>query len=162
MEGFLKRKGESSPVVKQVFSQEIVRAFVLSDFLAKIKHDSVLQLSETCLWHRKGLSIRIMKHKVKIFRRENFDCHNAPSEGNTKSATNEEYVASVANLVEKDPHITYQFIQQELGIGVRAFKTILKDHLGFSKECERWVSHCLIGAKNSAAWTLSSDSSKNN
>lgn len=53
-------------------------------------------------------------------------------------------IERVRKLVEEDPRITYEMIEETVGISAPSIHTILHDHLQMSKICARWVPHFLI------------------
>jgi histone-lysine N-methyltransferase SETMAR len=52
-------------------------------------------------------------------------------------------VAAVQQLVNDDPHVTYEMIEDILDIGSPAVMEILHERLGLRKVCARWVPHML-------------------
>ena len=70
-----------------------------------------------------------------------------PRVGRPRSAVTPENIEVVRQLVNDDPHITYQQIEDTLQIGSAATESILHDYLGLRKITCRWVSHFLNEAQ---------------
>lgn len=66
-----------------------------------------------------------------------------PRAGRPRSAVTPENIEAVRQLVNIDPHITYQEIEDALDIGSAATQSILHDYLGLKKITCRWVPHFL-------------------
>lgn len=72
---------------------------------------------------------------------ENLD--DKPRIGRSISVLTAANVALVQKLVEADPRITYDMIEEETGLKAPTIYRILHDHLNMSKVCARWVPHFL-------------------
>jgi len=70
-----------------------------------------------------------------------------PRVGRPSSAVTPENIEAVRQLINVDPHITYQQIQDTLQIGSAATGIILHDYLGLRKVTCRWVPHFLTEAQ---------------
>ena len=70
-----------------------------------------------------------------------------PCTGRPRSAVTPENIEAVRQLVNMDPHITYQKIDDTLEIGSAAVRLILHDNLGLKKITCRWVPHFLTEAQ---------------
>ena len=66
-----------------------------------------------------------------------------PSPGRPVSVTTQENVEAVRKLVDRDRRITYDEIQEELGLSSTTIHKILHEHLKLRKVCARWVPHML-------------------
>ena len=64
-----------------------------------------------------------------------------PRVGRPRSAVASENIEAVHQLVNVDPHITYQQIQATLQIELATTESILHDYLGLTKTTCRWVPH---------------------
>ncbi len=84
------------------------------------------------------------------FKRGKSNLKDDPRPGRPLTAVTEENVDAVERLIDQEPRITYQSIEEILGIGSAAIKTILKDRLGVSKRCARWVPHRLTNDQKRA------------
>lgn len=78
----------------------------------------------------------------------------ASGAGRPKSAITQENITAVQKLIEDDRHVTYQEIQQALGIGRSQIQKILHDELWVRKLVSRWVPHNLTEEQKAArvAW----------
>jgi histone-lysine N-methyltransferase SETMAR len=63
--------------------------------------------------------------------------------GRPPSAVTQQNIDAVRELVENDPHVTYEMIEHQVDIGSHAVCQILHDHLKLRKICARWVPHFL-------------------
>lgn len=71
-------------------------------------------------------------------------------EGRPKTAVTEENVEKIKDLIESNPRISYDGIQQCLKIGRQAVNTILTEHLRVKKVAAKFVPH-LLTSNNKAA-----------
>ena len=62
-----------------------------------------------------------------------------PRTGRARSAVTPENTEAVRQLINVDPHITYQQMQDTLQIRSAATESILHDYLGLRKITCRWV-----------------------
>jgi histone-lysine N-methyltransferase SETMAR len=63
--------------------------------------------------------------------------------GRPNSATNDEMVEKVREIIAEEPHSTYRQIREQLGIGSSAVQTILHEKLKMHWVCQRLVPHFL-------------------
>ena len=75
------------------------------------------------------------------FKQERDHFEDEPRAGRLRSAATPENIEAVRQLINVDPPITYQQIQDTLQIGSAATKSILHDYLGLRKITCRWVPH---------------------
>jgi [histone H3]-lysine36 N-dimethyltransferase SETMAR len=73
------------------------------------------------------------------FQTGHLDLADDPHEGRPKTATDDQNVAAVEALLNEDPNVTYQTIEETLGLDARSINRIMHDHLGLSKKSARWV-----------------------
>lgn len=81
------------------------------------------------------------------FNRDRDHFEDEPRVGRPRTAVTSENIEAVRQLVNIDPHITYQQIQDTLQIGSAATESILHDYLGLRKITCRWVAHFLTDAQ---------------
>ena len=67
--------------------------------------------------------------------------HSTPR-GKPRQRTDEN-IATIRRLVEEDARMTYEALSYESGLGVNAIKAIIKEDLGLTKKCARWVPRLL-------------------
>ena len=58
-----------------------------------------------------------------------------------------ETIAAVEKLPKEDGRVTYEVMQEKVGIGSTALKKFLHDHLEVRKVAACWVPHCLTEAQ---------------
>jgi histone-lysine N-methyltransferase SETMAR len=80
--------------------------------------------------------------------------------GRPVTATGDENIDAVKKLVEEDPHITYEKIEETLGIASGSVQTILHEHLKLRKVCARWVPHYLTEEEKQARVVFCKDMKK--
>lgn len=64
-------------------------------------------------------------------------------DGRPSTANNEENVSAIREMIEHDRRLTVRIIAETLGISLGAVHSILKEQLGLSKICARWVPRAL-------------------
>eukprot|EP00795_Rhopilema_esculentum_P010561 gene10560-biopygen13084 len=70
-----------------------------------------------------------------------------PHPGRPPTAVVPETIAAVEKLLKEDGRLTYEVMQEKVGIGSTALNKILHDHLEVRKVAARWVPHCLTEAQ---------------
>ena len=68
---------------------------------------------------------------------------NAPKSGRPKSASREEIVSKIKEIIEGDARFTVRDIARKVGISLSTVHLILKKHLKVRKISARWVPHLL-------------------
>jgi len=66
-----------------------------------------------------------------------------PRTGRPVTVMTLENVKLVKKLVEMDPRMTYEMMEEETGLTAPILYSILHDHLKMSKVCSRWIPHFL-------------------
>ncbi len=66
-----------------------------------------------------------------------------PRTGRPASAVTQENIDAVERMIDEDRRVTYQQIQEELGISSAATNIILREKLGVRKLVSRWIPHLL-------------------
>ena len=84
------------------------------------------------------------------FKRGRKSTEDEPRSGRPTSSVTQETIDAVRQIIEEDPHATYQHLQQMVGVASGTVKTILHDHLKFRKVCKRWVPHSLTDEQRKA------------
>lgn len=77
------------------------------------------------------------------FKTGHMDLDDDPREGRPKTATDEGNVAAVQALINEDPSVTYEMIEETLGLDAMSIRRIVRDHLRLTKKSARWVPHDL-------------------
>lgn len=77
------------------------------------------------------------------FKSGHLDLEDDPREGRPKTATDERNVAAVQALINEDSSVTYEMIEETLGLDAMSISRIVHDHLRLSKKSARWVPHNL-------------------
>lgn len=77
------------------------------------------------------------------FKRGRDSLSDADRSGRPVSAVTVENVAAVQEMVAADSRVTYQQIEQALGITSASVHSILHEHLGLRKLAARWIPHLL-------------------
>ena len=77
--------------------------------------------------------------------------------GRKVAAVTQANIAAVRRIVEENPRVTYQEIQDRLEIGSSAAKKILHDHLKDRMLCSRWLPHCLTATQMEARRVFAAD-----
>jgi histone-lysine N-methyltransferase SETMAR len=68
---------------------------------------------------------------------------NASKSGRPKSASRNEIVSKIKNIIEDDARFTVRDITRKVGISLSTIHFILKKHLKVRKISARWVPHLL-------------------
>jgi len=68
---------------------------------------------------------------------------NAPKSGNGKSASCEENISKIKEIIEGDARFTVRDIARKVGISLSTVHFILKNHLKVRQISARWVPHLL-------------------
>lgn len=66
-----------------------------------------------------------------------------PRSGRPPTAVTPENIRRVADLIREHRNVSYEEIEETLGIGSAAVNVILHDHLGVHKLVSRWIPHLL-------------------
>ena len=69
--------------------------------------------------------------------------HESPR-GSPKQRT-EVSIAKIRELIKEDARMTFEALAYESGIGIATVKKIVKQDLGLTKKCARWVPRLLTG-----------------
>jgi len=94
-------------------------------------------LTTVCRWYKE-------------FESGNLDLEDKPRTGCPPTAVTAINIERMRKLVEEDPRITYEMIEETVGISAPSIHTILHDHLQMSKICARWVPHFLTNENKKA------------
>ena len=94
--------------------------------------------------------MRTVQRWYSKFHNNDFELQDKPRTGRPITATSDEKVELVRNLIKKEPHITYEELEEELDIGSQAIHTILHEILRLRKVCARWVPHFLTESEKKA------------
>jgi len=86
----------------------------------------------------------------KLFREGRMELEDAPRSGRTVSKTNEENIELVRDLIEADPHSSYDDIEAETELSRGTIFNIIHDHLKMKKITSRWVPHELTSDQKQA------------
>lgn len=78
-----------------------------------------------------------------LFSNGTIDERDAPRSGRPKTASDEDHVERVRDLVEKDRRLTCEEIASEIGISSFSVHAILRNHLHKRKIAAKWVPHVL-------------------
>ena len=76
------------------------------------------------------------------FKRGRESLKDDPCPGRPPTAVIPETIAAAEKLLKEDGKVTYEVMQEQMGIGSTALKTILHDHLEVRKVAARWVPQC--------------------
>lgn len=88
-------------------------------------------------------------HRTTIFRwyrefqRGNFTLEDSERPGRPRTSVTEENVTAVRKMLDENRRVTYQQIEDTLGLNAPAIRSILQDHLHVKKLCSLWVPHQL-------------------
>lgn len=84
------------------------------------------------------------------FQTGDFNIADSPRTGRPITVMTDENVNFVRKLVESDPRITYERIEEETGLTAPTISSILHEHLKMSKVCARWVPHFITDEQKQA------------
>jgi len=73
-----------------------------------------------------------------------------PRSGRPSTAVTDANVKLVKKLIDSDPRITYEMIEEETDLTAPSIHIILHQHLKMSKVCARWVPHFLTDEQKKA------------
>lgn len=84
------------------------------------------------------------------FRRGRSSLKDEPREGRPCEMVTPETISAVRQLIEENPRVTYNVIEDTLGLSPPRIASILHDHLHVSKRTARWVPHVLTPDQKAA------------
>lgn len=84
---------------------------------------------------------------AKRFREGRLSVDDDERSGRPLSSTTDVLIETVRQIVTSDPHATIEEISDEVHISVGSVHSILKDNLGMTKICSRWIPHLLTDAQ---------------
>ncbi len=89
------------------------------------------------------VSYRTVARWIRRFSDGHDSLEDNPRSGRPLSAVSQKNIDAVRDLVNKDPHISIDYIADILDVSHGSVDTILKQHLGLRKISSRWVPHQL-------------------
>ena len=123
-------------------SREHFRAMIFYDFKAGLCQNDCLDRLQICF---AGLapSRATVYFWFAEFNRCRVFLRDEEREGRPSTAVTQKNIERVRELLKQNHRVTYEEIQESLGIHAQATNTILHDHLKVRKVCARWVPHLL-------------------
>jgi histone-lysine N-methyltransferase SETMAR len=118
--------------------REVIRFLVFEGRNSKEIHERLLKF-----YADTTPSYATVKRWVAEFRRGRTSLEDDPRPGRPQSATSEDFVAKVHEVVETDRRLKLQQIADIVGIGRESVRKILHEDLLMSKVCARWVPKSL-------------------
>ena len=83
----------------------------------------------------------VQKWAAKYFREGNMEIEDDPRSGRPVSKINPENIQVVQNVIDEDPHSTYDDIEAQTLLSRGTIERIIHDHLRMRKVTSRWVPH---------------------
>lgn len=124
------------------FSKEQLRLLMLYDFKSGLNarqcHQRLLSAFPDV-----QVSERTIERWFSEFRDQKESIQDQPRSGRPKTAVTQENIRIVESLIRDFRNITYEEIQDALGISADAVHSILHDHLRVRKLVSRWIPHLL-------------------
>jgi len=113
-----------------------------------IKTRTILGLSATAIHEElttaygpKAISYSTVQKWTKYFREGNMEIEDEPRSGRPVSKTNPENIQAVQDVIDEDPHSTYDDIEAITLLSRGTIERIIQDHLKLRKVTSRWVPH---------------------
>lgn len=94
----------------------------------------LLQLQEVC--QDSAPSKTTVYRWVDDFKSGKMTIEDGPRSGRPPTAVTPEAIQFVASRVKSDPRVTYEELEEELGVGTAAINTILHEHLNLTKQLQ--------------------------
>jgi transposase len=127
-------------------SRDHIRIMIYYDYKTKLSQQECLESLQKTFGDSCVSRTTVYNWYAEFSRgRDHFE--DEPRTGRPRSAVTPENIEAVRQLVNVDPHITYQEIEDALDIGSAATQSILHDYLGLKKITCRWVPHFLTEAQ---------------
>ena len=111
-------------------------------------------------WGRQAPSGRRVLNWFHEHERGKFDVSDLPGPRRPRTAVTDEMIPAVQLMVDEDPYVTYQQIENTLGVHSPAIFSILHDHLQSQKVGRRWVPHQLTNDQKRSRFSLYPESLK--
>jgi transposase len=124
----------------------------MSDFVQRtyIQSRTKLNLNSTeihkelILIHRESAySYRTVAKWNALFKDGRESLEDDPRSGAPVTKSTKSNIQRVEMLIEENPHITYEILQEETELSYGTLFSIIKNQLGFSKKASRWIPHHL-------------------
>ncbi|CAF1268956.1 unnamed protein product [Rotaria sp. Silwood1] len=93
-------------------------------------------------------SYSMVRKWTKRFREGREDVSDDPRSGRPISVLTDENIERIRQVIEDDPHSTYDDITVEIGLSRGTIERIIHDCLKMRKFTSRWVAHQLTDEKN--------------
>jgi hypothetical protein len=124
-------------------SSEINYKFIVHFLLAEGQTATHIHERLVAVYGTSAPAIRTVHKWAAAIQDGSFHIQRQPGAGRPNESVTPETIHIVESLVSKDPHITYEQIEEHVGIAAPQIHQILHDHLGLSKVCARWVPKLL-------------------
>ena len=95
----------------------------------------------TAAYGPKAISYSTVQQWAKYFREGNMEVEDDPRSGRPISKIKPENIQAVQNVIEEDPHSTYDDIEAETQLSRGTIERIIHDHLRMRKLASRWIPH---------------------
>jgi histone-lysine N-methyltransferase SETMAR len=95
----------------------------------------------TTAYGPKAISYSTVQQWAKFFREGNMEIEDDPRSGRPISATKPENIQAVQDVIDEDPHSSYEDIEAETQLSRGTIERIIHDHLRVRKLASRWVPH---------------------
>lgn len=128
--------------VKMEISREHFRAMIFYDFKMGESIAGCFSRLQTAFGEQ-APSRATVYNWFNEFQRGRFSLSDDERSGRPLTAVTAENIERVRNMVRNDDRVTFEEIQESLGIGSSSVFTILHTHLKVSKVCSRWIPHFL-------------------
>lgn len=92
----------------------------------------------------KALSKRTIYRWIEAFEAGQSSIEDEPRSGRPREAVTPSNINIVENLINDDPHITIESIQQVVAISAGSIETILHNEISVRKVCAKWVRDVML------------------
>jgi hypothetical protein len=123
-----------------------MRSYILTSYKLGLKAKDIHENLVTS-YGKDAYSYDTVVKWIDRFRTGKIDIDDAFRSGRPITATSSLNISIVKDLIDNDPHISYNQIEEETGLNHWVINQIINQHLGLRKVTSRWVPYDLTGAQ---------------
>ena len=123
-----------------------IRAYIRIRNLLGISAQDIQKELKTCLSDRAPL-INCVKKWTNRFKKGGESLEDQRRSGRPKTAVTPDNIRRIVELIQENPHVTYNKIEAETLLHLPSIKEILHKELNLKKIASRWVPHQLTDAQ---------------